>query len=139
MAITTEYEELLRRLIYHRTLLNDLEKDYLLREDPRVSDQIATAKGKISELHDLIDDLVGNDIVARNVGTGSIDLRHLVNGVEMRPTELHMKEDGDKEDKPVLAIVMTDPRNRYSAVFGQISLRMFNVALTKLGYQITKI
>ena len=73
---------------------------------------------------------------AFNHGKGQIDLTHLPPGSEqMKPVELHLKEDGSISNEPSLLIVM----ERYKDyVFGEVSLAMLNEALGELGYKITK-
>lgn len=56
--------------------------------------------------------------------------------VEMKPTVIHLKEDGTLTDEPSLCIEM----ERGSAkAFGQISLKMFNDGLEDIGYKLVKI
>ena len=74
--------------------------------------------------------------IAVNHGTGPIDLRHLGAADEMRPTEIHLKEDGAIGDKPSFTIVMTALGR--TPKFGQLSLEMLNEALNELGYEIIK-
>ncbi len=71
-------------------------------------------------------------------GIGAIDLRHLPSdAVHMRPTELHLKEDGAKNNTPSFCIVMEDKPHDLCA-YGQISLNMLTEALDELGYKIIK-
>ena len=59
--------------------------------------------------------------------------------MELRPIEIHLKEDGDLDDKPSLCIVMTDMQPFSQTFFyGQISLKMFNEGLKDIGYKIVK-
>jgi len=74
----------------------------------------------------------------KNWGRGAIDLTHLRSITEFRPTEIHMKEDGDLDDKPSFAIVL-ETNTSSSCVVGQLSLKMLNSGLKDVGYQITKI
>lgn len=69
-----------------------------------------------------------------NHGTGPIKLVGPV--VELRPTEIHLKEDGDVEDNPSVAIVLGD---KDFLVFGQLSLKMWNEGLKDIGYKIVKL
>mgnify|MGYP006330749343 CR=1 len=74
---------------------------------------------------------------AFNHGKGQIDLTHLPPGSEqMKPVELHLKEDGSKTNEPSFAIVLTRTFSR--PVYGEVSLKMLNEALGELGYKITK-
>jgi hypothetical protein len=61
-----------------------------------------------------------------------------VNGIaEMRPIEIHLKENATYDDKPGFTIVMAD---RYGRVgYGQVSLKMLNEALKDIGYEMKKI
>jgi len=79
------------------------------------------------------------DFKAINHGTGQIDLSHLAafNPIQMRPVELHLKEDGTVDDKPSFGIVMTDRTGR--VVFGEISLKMLREGFQELGYDICKL
>ena len=54
---------------------------------------------------------------------------------EMRPVELHMKEDGDNGDEPSFAIVMV---GRKGSAVGQFSLNTIRDCLNQLGYDIIK-
>ena len=67
-------------------------------------------------------------------GTDKMDMRGLGYAVQVRPTELHHKSDGAKDDSPSFAIVMQG-RNM-APVVGQISLKMLNEAMEELGYSI---
>lgn len=54
--------------------------------------------------------------------------------IEMIPTEIHLKEDGDTDDNPSMAIVMG---NKFGhLVYGQLSLKMWNEGLADIGYKI---
>lgn len=69
--------------------------------------------------------------------TGSIVLpeKHLAISM-MRPTEIHLKEDGSKTNEPSFAIVL---ERAYSpTVIGEISLEMLNDGLADIGYKIIK-
>lgn len=74
---------------------------------------------------------------AVNHGTGQVDLRHLEDTglvpMEMRPSELHLKEDGTKTNGPSFTLVLERGPMR---VYGQVSLDMLNEALGELGYTI---
>jgi len=69
-------------------------------------------------------------------GTGKIDLSQHQHLIQMKPVEIHHKEDGTKDDKPSFAIVMTSPV--MDPVVGQISLEMLNEGLEDIGYKIEK-
>lgn len=74
---------------------------------------------------------------AYNHGKGRIDLRDLGKINLMRPTEIHLKEDGDVEDNPSFAIVMEDLVSL--PVVGELSLKMLNEALQEIGYELKPI
>lgn len=80
------------------------------------------------------------DFKAFNHGKNKIDLSSKNNLVFMRPTEIHLKEDGDINDEPSFAIIMAIPfQSEFVApVVGEISLKMFNEALESIGYKIIK-
>lgn len=70
-----------------------------------------------------------------NHGIGPIDLTHLGTSVEMRPTELHYKVDGDTENNPSFCIVMDMPGPfAVPHVYAQFSLNTIQKALAELGY-----
>jgi hypothetical protein len=72
-----------------------------------------------------------------NHGKKQVDLSHLKVMAQLRPTEVHLKEDGSIEDKPSLCFVMVDGSN--FAMFGQISVDMFNEGLADIGYKLVKL
>lgn len=81
-----------------------------------------------------------------NVGKGQIDLRHLkpafgycLPPVEVRPIEIHLKEDGTLDDGPSLCIVNSDMQKTPTFFFSQVSIEMLNNALKEIGYSINKI
>lgn len=81
-----------------------------------------------------------------NVGKGKIDLRHLkpafgfcLPPVEVRPIEIHLKEDGSLNDGPSLCIVNSDMQKSPTFFFSQVSIEMLNSALKEIGYSINKI
>ena len=78
---------------------------------------------------------MGKAFQAFNHGTGKMDLTKHKNIVVMRPTEIHLKEDGSKKNEPSFAIVMTDFRN---TVVGEISLEMLNDGLADIGYEVVR-
>lgn len=70
-------------------------------------------------------------------GKGNIDISTLGPVDIMRPTELHLKRDGDIKGNPSFCIVMESPIQK--PVAGEISLRMLNEGLNKLGLEIKPI
>lgn len=78
---------------------------------------------------------------AINAGKNKINLSHLDGLIdEVKPIEIHLKEDGDINSHPSFCIVMMEksiglPRH----YFGQISLKMLNESLKNIGYEIKKI
>lgn len=81
------------------------------------------------------------DFEAENVGTGPIGINlkeyGLVAGViDIMPVKLFLKEDGAKDNGPVIAIF-----NLASGGLGlisQISLKMLNEGLADIGYELIK-
>lgn len=71
-----------------------------------------------------------------NHGYARIDLREHKGIQQMRPTEIHLKEDGSISYHPSFAIVMEI--DDQPAVFGQISLEMLNKGLSQIGFEITR-
>lgn len=84
------------------------------------------------------------DFIGTNHGTGPIKLKELspfekeIGLLVMKPTEIHLKEDGSIKDEPSLAIVMQRP-DIGATVVGEISLEMFNEGLADIGYKMVKI
>lgn len=75
-------------------------------------------------------------ITAFNWGTGImkvdvVDKRVML----MRPTEIHLKENGALDNTPSLAIVMDTQTLR---VVGEVSLNMLNEGLKSIGYELKK-
>lgn len=71
---------------------------------------------------------------AFNHGKGQIDLQHLgPSALELRPSEIHLKENGSTSNEPSFAIVLEGGPLK---VYGQVSLKMLNEALGELGYTI---
>lgn len=71
-----------------------------------------------------------------NHGTEKIDLTHLGRPVrELRPTEVHLKENGALGEKPSLCFVLDDG---LIPVVGQISVSMLNKGLADIGYKLVK-
>lgn len=73
---------------------------------------------------------------AFNHGKDKIDLRHHKGIIEMKPVEIHHKEDGSIKDEPSFCIVMTHPFS--PTVGGEISLEMLNDALADIGYEVIR-
>lgn len=74
-----------------------------------------------------------------NHGKEKINLTHLSkDSIELRPAEIHLKEDGSIECKPSFTIVMIDDGCYPINVYGQISLKMFNNGFNDIGYKIVK-
>lgn len=71
-------------------------------------------------------------------GKGTIKINHEF-VTQLRPIEIHMKEDGTLDDKPSFCIVMSSMMEGLSVVAGQISLKMLNEGLKDIGYEIKKI
>lgn len=76
------------------------------------------------------------EMKTKNCGTNSLMFHDSV--IEMRPTELHMKEDGSIDDKPSFCFV-AELRMSPHRVIMQVSLRMLNEAMNELGYEIKSI
>lgn len=75
-----------------------------------------------------------------NHGLRPINLTHLKQTpIEMRPTELHMKEDGSILDEPSFCFVMQHPSMLHKPVSAQVSLDMLDRAMNELGYKIVKL
>jgi hypothetical protein len=87
-----------------------------------------------------------------NSGNEMINLTHLQteiteNGVErngviieeMRPIEVHVRENGTMDDKPSFCFIFKPPPYIPFYVQGQISLRMLNDGLKEAGYKIEKL
>lgn len=66
-----------------------------------------------------------------------IDLSHHENVIEVRPTEIHLKENGSKTDESSFLIVSEHPSLPVMAA--QISLEMLNEGLEQIGYKIIKL
>lgn len=77
------------------------------------------------------------DILTKNWGTARISFLDR-ESIEIRPTEIHLKEDGSRENGSSLAIVLSVPNQpQLPIIVGQISIKILNEALGELGYQIT--
>jgi hypothetical protein len=82
--------------------------------------------------------IIMKDIIIANWGTNQIALTNIRG--EYKPVEIHLKEDGTKDNTPSFAIVMEKPKplGITDRIFGQVSLKMLNEALNELGYEIIK-
>lgn len=80
------------------------------------------------------------DFKGTNHRKNMIDLtRHKGLLLELRPTEIHLKEDGALGGKPSFTIVMTHPHESIDMVVcGQLSFDMWNEGLADIGYEIVK-
>lgn len=74
-----------------------------------------------------------------NHGKEQMDLRHLGKALELRPIEIHHKENGSTKGEPSFVIVMIGTKYIPGTVYGQITLDMFNEGLADIGYKIEKI
>ena len=70
-----------------------------------------------------------------NHGVGPIPI--MQGAAQLRPVQIHLKEDGAIDDKPSLAIVMIG-NDGHSVAFGQISVEMMNEGLADIGYKLVK-
>lgn len=75
-------------------------------------------------------------ITGYNWGRSHIQLELGKFAYELRPIEVHLKEDGCINDTPSMCIVMTNETGT-SFIYGQLSLEMWNKALNEIGYKIT--
>lgn len=82
---------------------------------------------------------MSRDFIGINHGTGKIAIGEGENEitVDYLPVEIHLKEDGSKDDKPSFAILMSRPETHIRIV-GQLSLEMFNEGLADIGYELIK-
>lgn len=71
---------------------------------------------------------------AHGCGTGKFNLSKHHGLKFMKPTEVHLKEDGSIEEKPSLTFVLESPFS--GPVMGEISLKMLNEGLGDIGYEI---
>jgi len=78
------------------------------------------------------------DFIGISWGTKNIDFRNKQTAMEMVPIEVHLKEDGTKDNGPSLCIVMGLKVLDLQA-YGQISIEMFNEGLKDIGYKLIKI
>jgi hypothetical protein len=78
------------------------------------------------------------DFIGINWGTKDIDFRNKPTSMEMMPIEVHLKEDGTKDNGPSLCIVMS-LKALDLQTYGQISVEMFNEGLKDIGYKLVKI
>ncbi len=84
---------------------------------------------------------MSENFIGINWGTEVVDLRRPGVLTEMRPVEVHLKEDGTLDNGPSLTFVLVHPplQSTPIAVFGQISVKMLNEGLADIGYKIEKI
>ena len=80
---------------------------------------------------------MGKDFKGFNHRKGQISIDPKYNLTQLKPVEIHLKEDGDLNNEPSFAIIMVRPTN--NGAFGQISLKMLNEGLADIGYKIEKI
>ncbi len=78
------------------------------------------------------------DFTAFNWGEHKVDFSKYKHIAEMKPVELHMRQDGSLLDDPSFAILMKHPVSPL-VVYGEISLQMFNDGLADIGYEMKKI
>lgn len=72
-----------------------------------------------------------------NHGTGKVDLTDKGSKMlELRPTEVHLKEDGTTDDKPTLTFILQGTKHIPMCVYGQIGIDMLNEGLADIGYEI---
>jgi len=73
-------------------------------------------------------------------GVGQVDLTHIESKLmELRPMEIHHKENGTLTGGPTFTLVLGVPNMpQIPKVFGQISVEMLNDALKDIGYEIIK-
>jgi hypothetical protein len=81
------------------------------------------------------------EFTAENVGTGPISINSreygLVAGVmNIMPVKLFLKEDGAKDNGPVIALFNLAPGGL--GLVCQISLKMLNEGLADIGYELIK-
>jgi hypothetical protein len=85
---------------------------------------------------------MNKDIFVKDWGTQAItiDLRERGEVIQMRPTEIHHKADGDTQDGPSFAIIMTVPGAPAGTpiVMAQVSFNMLKESLAELGYQLKR-
>lgn len=56
--------------------------------------------------------------------------------LEVRPVQIHLKEDGSLNDEPSFVIVSDHVSGLWT--YGQISFKMFNEGLNDIGYELRK-
>lgn len=78
------------------------------------------------------------DIVTHDWGKKTIELDRWQCLLELRPVEIHHKEDGTLDGGPSFAIVLANANDDRYAVVGQVSFDMLRVTLQKLGYILTR-
>ena len=80
-----------------------------------------------------------NDFVGIDHGDNNVDLLEVSKGkmpIEMRPVQLHHKNNGAKGDKPSFTIVMAPAGG--TLVYGQVSLAMMEKAFDQVGYTLVR-
>jgi hypothetical protein len=77
------------------------------------------------------------EFIGINHGIKAINLRNKGRILQMRPTEIHLKENGSAKNEPSFAILL-EPKDLPFKILGQISLEMFNEGLNDIGYEIVK-
>ncbi len=76
-------------------------------------------------------------MLARDWGTGKIDLRSPPPTMEGRPVELHHKSDGATDGQPSFTfVVLLTGERKIGRVVSQISLAMLTDVLAELGYEL---
>jgi hypothetical protein len=68
-----------------------------------------------------------------NHGTNRIDLTNNILLQMGYPTEFHFKEDGARNDKPSIVIII---RTGFTDIAGEMSLNTLNECLNEVGYKI---
>lgn len=80
---------------------------------------------------------MAKDFIGINHGKKVIEIGSEFRIVQLKPTEIHLREDGDIDNNPSVAIVM---ENAFGPIaFGQLSLKMWNEGLADVGYEIVKL
>jgi len=77
------------------------------------------------------------DFKGVNHGTGRIIINRDKEVFVLKPTEIHLKENGSLKNEPSFAIVLENPPFKFKCV-GEISLEMLNEGLADVGYEIIK-
>lgn len=74
---------------------------------------------------------------AITVGTDPIDLTKYDKVIQLIPTEIYHKSNGDLDNKDSFCIVMRDSVG--GVVCGQISLKMLNDELKDIGFELARL